>query len=379
MRRAIALVTTAAGLLACAPAPATGYDWDLPPGYPIPVVPTGNPMSEERVELGHYLFYDTRMSGNGTYSCGSCHQQAHAFTDTLPVSVGSTGDHTPRGAMSLVNVAYNPVQTWANPNLVSLEDQALVPMFGAHPDAIELGLSGMEDALVQRIAADPMYPPMFAAAFPGETSPITVANIVRAIACFERTMISTDSPYDRYTYRGDSTAMSESARRGMALFFAERMDCFHCHGGFNFTDNVMHGGTVIPGVQYHNTGLYNLDGRGAYPAPNRGLYEITHEARDMGAFRAPTLRMIMLTAPYFHDGSAETIDDVLDHYAAGGRTITSGPNAGVGAESPLKSIFVHGFTLTAEERADAIAFLESLTDPTFLTDPRFSDPFARQP
>ena len=369
------VLALASGLGACTPAPAATYDWDLPPGYPIPVVPADNPMSDERVELGHYLFFDTRMSGNGTYSCGSCHQQAHAFTDTLPVSVGSTGDHTPRGAMSLVNVAYNPVQTWANPNLVSLEDQALVPMFGAHPDAVELGLAGMEDALAQRIAADPMYPPMFAAAFPGEASPITVANIVRAIACFERTMISTDSPYDRYTYRGETSAMSDSALRGMALFYAERMDCFHCHGGFNFTDNVMHGGTVIPGVQYHNTGLYNLDGRGAYPAPNRGIYEITHEARDMGAFRAPTLRMIMVTAPYFHDGSAATIDDVLDHYAAGGRTITSGPNAGVGSESPLKSIFVHGFTLTTEERADAMAFLMSLNDPSFLTDPRFSNPF----
>jgi cytochrome c peroxidase len=362
-------------LAACSPAAAPSYHWDLPPGFPTPTVPADNPMSDEKVELGRYLFYDTRLSGNGTYSCGSCHQQRYAFTDALPVSVGSTGDHTPRGAMSLTNVAYNPVQTWGNPNLVSLEDQALVPMFGDHPNPIELGLAGMDQALIDRLMAEPMYPPMFRASFPGQDQPITIANIVRAIACFERTLISGDSPYDRYTYQGDTTAMSDSALRGQALFFAERMDCFHCHGGFNFTDSVMHGGTVIPMVQFHNTGLYNIDGRGAYPAPNRGVYEISHDARDMGAFRAPTLRNLAYTAPYFHDGTALTLDDVMDHYAAGGRTITSGPNAGVGSESPLKSIFVHGFTLTADERADAMAFLMSLNDPSFLTDPRFADPF----
>lgn len=362
-------------LAACSPAAGPSYHWDLPPGFPTPTVPADNPMSDEKVELGRYLFYDTRLSGNGTYSCGSCHQQRYAFTDALPVSVGSTGDHTPRGAMSLTNVAYNPVQTWGNPNLVSLEDQALVPMFGDHPNPIELGLAGMDQALIDRLMGDPMYPPMFRASFPGQDQPITIANIVRAIACFERTLISGDSPYDRYTYHGDTTAMSDSALRGQALFYAERMDCFHCHGGFNFTDNVMHGGTVIPMVQFHNTGLYNIDGRGAYPAPNRGVYEISHDARDMGAFRAPTLRNLAYTAPYFHDGTALTLDDVMDHYAAGGRTITSGPNAGVGSESPLKSIFVHGFMLTAGERADAMAFLMSLNDPSFLTDPRFSDPF----
>jgi cytochrome c peroxidase len=273
-----------------------------------------------------------------------------------------------------VNSVYNPVQTWANPALVELEDQALVPMFGEHP--VELGLSGMEDVLAARLAADPMYPSMFRAAFPDDADPITVANVVRAIASFERTVLSGNSPYDRYTYQGDHTAMSESALRGQALFFGERLDCFHCHGGFNFTDGVMHGGTVITEVQYHNTGLYNLDGRGAYPEPNRGVYETSHDPRDMGAFRAPTLRNIELTAPYMHDGSIATLEEVLDHYGAGGRTIVDGPFAGVGAESPLKSIFVHGFTLTPEEREDTLAFLRALTDPGVLTDPRFSDPFA---
>jgi cytochrome c peroxidase len=373
--RTLLAVVALAWLSACQPAtPAAAYAWDLPMGFPEPRVPDDNPMSDEKVDLGRYLFYDVRLSGNQTTSCGSCHAQRLAFTDGLAVAEGSTGDHTPRGAMSIVNSVYNPVQTWANPALVELEDQALVPMFGEHP--VELGLSGMEDVLTARMAADAMYPSMFRAAFPDDAEPITVANIVRAIASFERTVLSGSSPYDRYTYQGDHSAMSESALRGQALFFGERLDCFHCHGGFNFTDGVMHGGTVITEVQFHNTGLYNIDGRGAYPEPNRGVYESSHDPRDMGAFRAPTLRNIELTAPYMHDGSIATLDEVLDHYGAGGRTIDSGPYAGVGAESPLKSIFVHGFTLTAEERADTLAFLRSLTDPDVLTDPRFSDPFA---
>jgi cytochrome c peroxidase len=371
------LTTCALALLAglgasCEPA-ARAWDWGLPPGIPAPRVPADNPMNEAKVELGRRLFYDVRLSANRTQSCGSCHAQERAFTDGLAVSVGSTGDHTPRSSMSLANVAYNPVQTWANTALVALEDQALVPLFGEHP--VELGLANMEGELVARLRAEPLYPGLFARAFPAEADPISVPNTVRAIAAFERTLISFDSPYDRYFYRGDRAALGDAALRGLELFNSERLECFHCHGGFNFTDGVMHGGTTIPEIQFHNTGLYNIDGRGGYPAPNRGLYEITGEPRDMGRFRAPTLRNITVTAPYMHDGSVPDLDAALDHYAAGGRTIESGENAGIGSESPLKNIFLHGFTLTAAERADVMALLESLRDDTFLTNPRFSDPW----
>ena len=348
------------------------YDWDLPPGFPEPQVPADNPMSEQKVELGRHLFYDPRLSGNETQSCASCHAQGLAFTDGLGVSAGSTGEMTPRGSMSLTNVAYNSRQTWANPILVHLEDQALTPMFGEDP--VELGTN--EEDMLARLAADPAYPEMFADAFPGEAEPITTGNVVRAIASFERTMISGDSAFARYTYQGDDEAMSESARRGLELFFSERLECFHCHGGFNFTDGVTHSGTIEPEVGFHNTGLYNIDGRGGYPEPNRGLYEHTGDRRDMGLFRAPTLRNIEVTAPYMHDGSIATLDEVLDHYAAGGRTIEDGPNAGVGSESPLKNLFIHGFELSEQERADVLALLRSLTDETFLNDPRFADPFA---
>jgi cytochrome c peroxidase len=354
----------------CEPAP--GWDWGLPPGIPAPRVPADNPMSEAKVELGRRLFYDTTLSGNGTQACASCHDPSLAFTDGLTVSVGSTGDLTPRSAMAIVNVAYNPVLTWANPALTSLEDQALVPMFGEGP--VELGLAGMDDALLARLEADARYPAMFAEAFPGEAEPISVANVVRALACFERTLLSFDSPFDRWYYGGDESAVGDDVRRGFELFNTSRLECFHCHGGFNFSDNFTEERMTIAEPQFHNTALYNVDGRGAYPAPNRGLYETTRDNNDMGRFRAPTLRNIAVTAPYMHDGSIATLDEVLDHYAAGGRTLTEGPNAGVGSESPVKNIFLHGFTLTAEERADVLALLEALTDDAFLTNPDFGPP-----
>lgn len=372
---ALVALVAAMSLLGC-PASEGAYEWNLPAGFPPPQVPADNPMSEAKAELGRFLFYDVRLSGNQTQSCGSCHMQEHAFTDALPFSIGSTGEAGTRGSMSLANAAYVPVLTWANPALVSLEGQALVPMFGEHP--IELGLMGMEDELIRRLREDTRYPGMFEAAFPGESDPITVSNVVRAIACFERTIISGSSPYDRWLYGGDESAMSASALRGMELFFSERLECFHCHGGFNFTDAVVHTGQSLPEIPFHNNALYNIDDRGGYPEGSRGLYEHDGRPQHMGFFRAPTLRNIELTAPYMHDGSIATLDEVLDHYAAGGRTIESGPNAGVGADSPLKSVFLHGFELRAEERADVLAFLRSLTDPELLTNPRFANPFENE-
>jgi cytochrome c peroxidase len=187
-------------------------------------------------------------------------------------------------------------------------------------------------------------------------------------------LLSGNSPYDRYM-RGETDALSASARRGLTVFQSERLECFHCHGGFNFADSVDHAKLPEPERAFHNTGLYNLDGRGAYPASDRGLYERTHAPADMGRFKAPTLRNVAVTAPYMHDGSIATLGEAIDHYAAGGRTIASGANAGDGSLSPLKDQFVTGFVLTDQEHADLIAFLEALTDETFLTDPRFADPF----
>ena len=157
-------------------------------------------MSPAKVELGRHLFYDARLSGNGSQACASCHRQALAFTDGRPRAVGSTGEVHRRGAMSLTNVAYNVALTWADPGTRRLEDQALIPMLGDRP--VELGLKGREAELVGRLEADERYVAMFRGAFPVEPAPITLANVTRALASFERTLISGDSAYDRLVYQG---------------------------------------------------------------------------------------------------------------------------------------------------------------------------------
>ena len=348
---------------------------EAPTGFPPQRLSPDNPYSLEKARLGRYLFYDRRLSGNETQSCGSCHQQSRAFSDGRATGLGSTREAHPRGPMSLANVGYFSALTWANPVQRELERQALVPLFGERP--VELGLVGREAEMLDRLRRDRRYQQMFPRAFPADADPFTVANVTRAIAMFERTLVSADSPFDRFS-RGDTTAMSESAQRGNQLFFSERLECFHCHGGYAFTDSVVSANSAFDETAFHNTGLYNVDGRGAYPSQSTGVRDVTGRDEDMGRFRAPTLRNIAVTAPYMHDGSIATLDGVIDHYAAGGRTLASGPNAGVGRDNPLKSGFITGFTLTEQERRDLIAFLEALTDERFLRDPRYADPFGNE-
>jgi cytochrome c peroxidase len=352
-----------------------GYQFILPLGFPAPRVPFDNPMTAEKVSLGRHLFFDRRLSSNGDFACASCHDPKRAFTDGRPRAVGVGGDLHPRSSMTLVNVAYSPVLTWANRGITRLEQQALVPMFGERP--VEMGLAGREKWLFAMLRADATYAPLFAAAFPGEADPFTLGNVTRSLASFERTLISGTSPYDRFKNGRIPSAIPEPAKRGEALFFSDRLECFHCHGGFNFTQTVDHEGKPAPEVEFHNTGLYNLDGHGAYPAANRGLFEVTRAPADMGRFKPPTLRNIAVTAPYMHDGSIETLSEVLDHYAAGGRTIPAGPYAGVGRDNPMKSRSVKGFELTPAEKEDLLAFLATLTDEAFLSNPRFQDPWPR--
>jgi len=353
------------------------FDWSsfLPLGFPVPRVPENNPITYEKVRLGRLLFYSRDLSGNGTQSCADCHHQEKAFTDAAPVSEGSTGVFGARSAMNLTNVAYNISYTWANPALTTLEQQVLVPMHGEFP--VELGVFGeqTEQAVLARFRGDEVYEAMFAAAFPDDDEPIVFGNMARAVASFVRILISGNSPFDKFTYQGQSDAMSESAKRGMDLFYSEVSECHHCHGGFNFTLSTTWAGAADQGMPFHNTGLYNLDGHGAYPAGGGGLYEITGLPEDMGMFRAPTLRNIALTAPFQHDGSEATLEGVIANYQRGGRLIEDGPNAGDGSHNPHKSGFVPGFEATEQDLDDLKAFLESLTDESFLSDPRFSNPF----
>lgn len=346
------------------------YEWQLPAGLPGPPVPNDNPMSAAKVELGRYLFYDTRLSGNGTQSCASCHRQEAAFTDGRARSVGSTGEEHPRSSMSLVNVAYAQALTWGDPQTSRLEDQALVPMYGDHP--IELGLDG-DDRWLGAIERDPTYQRLFPAAFGEADSRPTAVNVVKAIAAFERTIVSLRSPYDRYHFDRDDSAVSESAKRGEVLFHSRPLSCFTCHGGVFFSDSMGPASRIAP--PFHNTGLYNLASGLSYPLPNTGIHQTTGRAEDVGRFKTPTLRNIALTAPYMHDGSVATLDDVIDHYSAGGRTIAIGPNSGIGRANPNKHPAIRGFEITQAQRADLIAFLESLTDTALISDARFSNPW----
>lgn len=407
-------------LVAAAPAARadTPFELKLPRGFPRPNIPADNPLTHEKVELGRLLFYDVRLSGNQTYACATCHRQERAFTDGLGQALGATGEIHPRGAMSLANVAFASTLAWGDPTLLSLESQARVPMLNEHP--VELGLAGREAELFARLRADARYRRMFREAFPGAADPIDLTAITRALASFQRTLLSGDSAYDRYVFGLDDDAISASAKRGERLFFDETHECFHCHAGFNMTTSVDHLGAVAE-RPFHNTGLYNLpcdqfglpsldliwcspppaperceqsnsvqplgcqcDGPGpqrlgCYPPENTGKYEVTGVPEDMGRFKAPTLRNIAVTGPYMHDGSLATLEEVVEHYAAGGRTIGGGPYAGIGADSPAKGSFVRGFALGAADKADLIAFLTSLTDERFLTNPRFADPFAAAP
>jgi cytochrome c peroxidase len=297
------------------------------PGFSPMRVPRDNPVTPEKVALGRRLFYDRRLSGNGTQSCASCHEQARAFTDGRARALGSTGRLHPRSAMSLANAAFSRSLTWTGGKR-ALEDQALGPLLNEHP--VEMGARGHERDILGRLRAEPVYRELFPRAFPSAARPFTLANVRRAIASFERTILSGHSPYDRFVWEDDATALSDSARRGMALFFSDRLACSKCHDGAAFS-----GARTL----FANNGI----GR--------------------RRFRIPTLRNVSVTAPYMHDGRYASLDAVIDHYARGG-TATS-------YRSPL----VSGFSLAAGEKCDLIAFLESLTDAELLANPDLSDPW----
>ena len=336
------------------------FRWPLPDWMPPPPVPTDNPMSVAKVELGRYLFFDARLAGLNYMSCSTCHRPELGFTDGRPVAIGVTGERHPRNSQPLANVGYLPTLTWADPSVTSLEEQSKLPLFGEHP--IEMLAAGRESAIIARLEVDLRYRRLFAAAFPETGGRIDFLAIRRALAAFERTLLSFDSAYDRAHHGDDSDALSAPARRGEALFFSSRLACASCHPPPLFTDALLSTG-------YHNTGLYDLDGQGALPLGNQGLIEHTGRPADMGQFRTPSLRNVAVTGPYMHDGSLMTLGDVLDHYAAGGRS------ARAGHRSPLTSPLVSGFALAETEKADLIAFLEALTDYSFLANPEHQSPF----
>jgi cytochrome c peroxidase len=302
-------------------------------------------MSDVKVELGRRLFSEPRLSITGTYSCASCHESARGFSDGRPAAVGATGEVLPRSAMALINVAYNISYGWTKPELQSLEAQMREPLLNEHP--LELGLKGREQTVCAELEGDAAYALAFASSFPHDPVPVSFDNIVKAIAAFERTLISGHSAFDRYVFGDEHDAVSAQARRGMALFYSPRAGCGSCHSGFNFDGNWR-------------------DSQGETGKPS-----FADNGTHSGMIRVPTLRNIAVTAPYMHDGRFPDLDAVLEHYAQVARDLRAGRKSGApdpaGATADEASAAkLRSFDLSADERADLVAFLNSLTDEEFL-------------
>jgi len=306
----------------------------VPPGFPEPVFPEGNELTPARWALGKKLFFDPVMSSDSTISCASCHLPSRAFSDTVAFSPGVGGRPGVRNAPSLANIVYHPYFTREG-GVPTLEMQVLVPIQEHNEFDFNILL------IAERLLSDTAYRRMSSEAY--DRLPDAFV-ITRAISCFERTMISGQSRYDRYFFQGRQDALNAAEQRGMDLFFSDKTDCSKCHNGFNFTN-----------YQFENNGLYSN-----YPDPGR--FRLTELESDRARFKVPGLRNVAVTAPYMHDGSLATLEAVVAHYDSGGQP------------HPNKSPLIRPLGLTSEEKADLVAFLKTLTDETFLTNPAFAKP-----
>jgi cytochrome c peroxidase len=352
------------------------YVASLAIGASTPRRPNAATTPQQRVILGRYLFYDARLSARGDVSCSSCHRQVYAFSGGPSARNVVPRISLRRKPPSLMNLGDAGVLTWANPHQVRLEDQARVPLFGTHP--VEMGVRGSEKKLLTLIRCDPRYGRLFPEAFSDTRAPFSIRSIQTALAAFERTFVSRSSPYDEFRH-GRLTALTKAEMRGRALFFSEPVGCARCHGGVDFTDNVRSAGGHSLQLLYHNTGLYNVGNRNTYPVTDLGLAEITGDPEDVGAFRTPSLRNASVTRPYFHDGSAATLRDVIRGYERGGRLIRKGPNRGDGSRNVFRSVLFQPFSLSTSQENDLIAFLGALVDERFIHDSALSNPFRERP
>jgi cytochrome c peroxidase len=356
-------------LLACTASEDAAYDWGLPEGVAPPSVPDDNPQTAAKVEVGRLLFYDLRLSDGEQRACGT-------FTDGFPRALGAHGDLHPHNTLPIINVGYRSTLTWARLDLYDLEEQLLVPLLGTEP--VEMGMADRIDVIEDLLRDDADYIDAMPAAFPDEADPTTLEHAAKAIAAFERSVISVDSPWDRFR-RGDAAALSESAERGRRLFFGARAQCYRCHSGPELNQPAVASGRVMAPVGFYNIGLYDVDGSGAYPEGGEGLMKVSGRPEDMGRYRTPTLRNVEFSGPYMHDGSSATLRDIVDLLAAGGREVFSGPNVGDGRANPYKDPLIAGFSATDAERDDLVSFLLALSDPAFIADERFADPRPEEP
>lgn len=326
------------------------YDLVYPDHFPTMVIPTDNPMTQEGVELGRRLFFDPVLSLDSTQSCSLCHLQAGSFTDNLSVSTGVDGIAGHRSSMSLLNIGFATNGLFWDGRVETLEEQALLPV----EDPIEL--HNMWPNVIQKLKSHTDYPQRFRKAFGiNKSSEIDRELAVKAIAQFERSLVSSgNSKYDKVI--SGVSVFTDEELRGFDIFFdieldtARHAECGHCHNAPLFTTN-----------EYRNNGLDAVQTLEDFA--DKGLGETTGRIFDNGLFRIPTLRNIEFTAPYMHDGRFETLDEVIDHYITGG---FHADNLGA-VMRPLN--------LTDEDKQNLIAFIKTLADPDFMSNPIYSNPF----
>jgi cytochrome c peroxidase len=335
-----------------------------PLGLPPVPIPPDNPQSPEKIELGKRLFEDKGFSADGTVSCATCHDPAKAFADGLPAAEGIKKLKGTRNSPTVANAAYYEIQFWDG-RRSTLEEQAKDPFL----NPIEHGLTS-HGQIIETVQKDPSYPAEFRRVFGIEPKDITIDHVVKAIASFERTLIFGDSPFDRYLYGGDKTALSESAIRGLEIYRTKGR-CQDCHtiGQTNatFTDNKFHNiGVGFKRIQPKVMQIANAFRKakqqgqdidktilGDQEVSELGRFVVTLRPSDIGAFKTSTLRNIAVTAPYMHDGSLQTLEEVIEIYDKGGES------------NPFLDSGIRPLNLTAQEKADLLALMNSLTSPQF--------------
>lgn len=305
----------------------------LPLGFPEIPFPEDNPFKYESWLLGKHLFYDTRLSKNNDLSCASCHKQHLGFADNVKFSHGDNNALGTTNAPTLTNVAFNPYYLFAG-GVPTLEMQVLVPI----QEHNEFNTNILD--ILEKLEAEPLYQLLAQVAYQRNFDAFV---FTRSIATFQRSLISGNSRYDQH-FQQNKTTLNASEIRGHDLFFSTKTNCFVCHGGFNFTN-----------FEFENNGLY-----AEYSDMGRML--VTHSESDRAKFKVPTLRNIALTAPYMHDGSLNTLEEVVEHYNQGG------------AHHPNKNPIIQPLGLTALEKQDLINFLKTLTDDSFVNNPAFAKP-----
>jgi cytochrome c peroxidase len=306
-------------------------EFPTPKGFPEPILPSYNNLTNAKIALGKKLFYETVLSKDNSISCNSCHKQSIAFSDEPILSIGVNNQTGFRNSQALFNLAWRPT-FFRDGGVTNLE---LTPL-NAITSHVEM--DNRIDLIVNRLNKIPTYQHMFRVAFNDTAS---TNGVLHAFACFLRTLISADSPFDRYVNYGELNALNASAKRGKELFFSNRTDCSQCHSGFNFTNNTFQSNA--------SSETY----------PDSGRQRITLLAQDRGKFLVPSLRNCNFTAPYMHDGSMVNLDSVVEHYNRGGKIFAG------------KSHLVRPLNLSMEEKKDLVEFLRSLGDSNFINNEAF--------